>query len=132
MQELKRVTSEDQSRFQRDLPLMKERYLLVSLLGKGGFSEVWRALDMEEMREVAVKVHQLNPLWTEKHRATYIRHVTREYRIHRDLQHPRIVRLFDVFEIDESSFATVLEYCRGTDLDERSVPLPVPPPVTPL
>jgi hypothetical protein len=27
--------------------------------------------------------------------------------------HPRVVRLFDVFEIDSNSFATVLEYCRG-------------------
>jgi tousled-like kinase len=30
-----------------------------------------------------------------------------------------VVRLFDVFEIDVNSFATVLEYCRGTDLDEK-------------
>lgn len=29
------------------------------------------------------------------------------------------VQFFDVFEIDMNSFATVLEYCRGTDLDER-------------
>ena len=35
------------------------------------------------------------------------------------MQHPRVVQLFDVFEIDENSFATVLEYCRGIDLDER-------------
>lgn len=31
--------------------------------------------------------------------------------------HPKVVRLFDVFEIDASSFCTVLEYCDGTDLD---------------
>lgn len=30
-----------------------------------------------------------------------------------------MVRLFDVFEIDVNSFATVLEYCRGIDLDEK-------------
>ena len=30
-----------------------------------------------------------------------------------------MVRLFDVFEIDVHSFATVLELCRGTDLDEK-------------
>jgi tousled-like kinase len=29
------------------------------------------------------------------------------------------VKLFDVFEIDMNSFATVLELCRGTDLDEK-------------
>jgi tousled-like kinase len=45
--------------------------------------------------------------------------VTREYAIHKDLCHPRVVQLYDVFEIDVNSFATVLEFCRGTDLDEH-------------
>jgi serine/threonine protein kinase len=35
------------------------------------------------------------------------------------MKHPRVVQLFDVFEIDMNSFATVLEYCRGIDLDEK-------------
>jgi tousled-like kinase len=48
-----------------------------------------------------------------------VKHVTREYTIHRDLNHPRVVQLFDVFEIDVNSFATVLELCRGIDLDEK-------------
>ena len=34
-------------------------------------------------------------------------------------KHPRVVSLYDVFEIDVNSFATVLEYCKGTDLDEK-------------
>ena len=54
--ELKRCYSEDQSRFQKELPLLHHRYLLQSLLGKGGFSEVWKALDIIELKEVAVKV----------------------------------------------------------------------------
>lgn len=29
------------------------------------------------------------------------------------------MRLYDVFEIDVNTFATVLEFCRGTDLDEK-------------
>jgi tousled-like kinase len=37
----------------------------------------------------------------------------------RELNHNRVVKLFDVFEIDMNSFATVLELCRGTDLDEK-------------
>jgi hypothetical protein len=28
------------------------------MLGRGGFSEVWKALDLVELREVAVKVSQ--------------------------------------------------------------------------
>ena len=110
---------EERSRFYRDLPTLHERYLLQSMLGRGGFSEVWKALDLLDMREVAVKIHQLNPMWTEERKQSYIKHVTREYTIHRDMKHPRIVQLFDVFEIDVDSFATVLEYSQGTDLDEK-------------
>lgn len=33
------------------------------------------------------------------------------------MRHPRIVNLTDVFEICCDSFATVLGYCRGTDLE---------------
>jgi tousled-like kinase len=89
----------------------------MSLLGKGGFSEVWMAYDLTELREVAVKIHQLDPRWSEAKIENYTKHVAREYEIHRDVRHPRIVSLYDVFEIDNNSFATVLEYCKGTDLD---------------
>lgn len=40
----------------------------------------------------------------------------REYNIQRELVHPRIVRLLDLFEIDAMSFATVLEVAPGGDL----------------
>lgn len=45
------------------------------------------------------------------------RHALREYNIHKSLDHPRVVKLYDVFEIDANSFCTVLEYCDGHDLD---------------
>lgn len=35
------------------------------------------------------------------------------------LVHPNIVRLIDVLELDQHAFATVLQLCRGTDLDRR-------------
>lgn len=48
---------------------------------------------------------------------SFLRHAIREYNIQKKLNHPRIVRLYDVFEIDANSFCTVLEYCDGHDLD---------------
>lgn len=57
--EYKRITNEDSSRFNNH-PVLYERYLLTELLGKGGFSEVWKAFDLQELCEVAVKIHQLN------------------------------------------------------------------------
>jgi tousled-like kinase len=113
---LKRIRDEDNSRFNLH-PTLNNRYLLRSMLGKGGFSEVWKAFDLHELRDVAVKIHELNPMWNENKKASYLRHATREYRIHLALVHPRIVQLYDVFEIDSNSFATVLEYCEGHDLD---------------
>ena len=88
-----------------------------SLLGKGGFSEVWLAFDLEKLQEVAVKIHQLDPRWSDAKKENYTKHVSREYEIHRNVRHPRIVSLYDVFEIDNNSFATVLECCSGKDLD---------------
>ena len=35
----------------------RERFILLSLLGKGGYSEVYRAYDLEECRYVACKIH---------------------------------------------------------------------------
>lgn len=41
----------------------------------------------------------------------------REYEITKGLVHPRVVRLLDIFEIDDHSFGTVQEVCEGGDLD---------------
>ncbi|CAH1122501.1 unnamed protein product [Ceutorhynchus assimilis] len=116
IRELKRIHNEDQSRFNNH-PVLNERYLLLMLLGKGGFSEVHKAFDLKEQRYVACKVHQLNKDWKEDKKANYIKHALREYNIHKALDHPRVVKLYDVFEIDANSFCTVLEYCDGHDLD---------------
>ncbi|XP_076472036.1 serine/threonine-protein kinase tousled-like 2 [Babylonia areolata] len=116
IRELKRIHNEDNSRF-KDHPILNERYLLLCLLGKGGFSEVHKGFDLKEQRYVACKIHQLNREWKEDKKANYIKHALREYNIHKTLDHPRIVKLHDVFEIDNNSFCTVLEYQKGNDLD---------------
>lgn len=36
--------------------------------------------------------------------------------MHKELNHPHIVKLYDSVEIDKSSFCTVLELCDGPDL----------------
>ena len=79
--------------------------------------QVHKGFDTKEQRYVACKIHQLNKDWKDDKKANYIKHALREYNIHKNLQHPRIVTLFDVFEIDANSFCTVLEYCDGHDLD---------------
>ncbi|KAK1355666.1 hypothetical protein POM88_048922 [Heracleum sosnowskyi] len=95
----------------------KFRYALLNLLGKGGFSEVYKAFDLVEHRYVACKLHSLNPHWSGEMKQSYTHHATREYNIHKTLVHHHIVRLWDTFEIDQNTFCTVLEYCDGKDLD---------------
>eukprot|EP00045_Choanoeca_perplexa_P010934 m.113716 g.113716 ORF g.113716 m.113716 type:complete len:740 (+) comp15451_c0_seq1:155-2374(+) len=117
LREMKRITDEDNAKY-KDLPhRLTERYVLCCLLGRGGFSEVYKAYDLLEQRYVACKVHQLNTSWSEAKKQNYIKHATREYEIHRTLKHESVVELHDVFEIDANSFCTVLEYCPGQDLD---------------
>uniref|UniRef100_UPI0037E6FADE serine/threonine-protein kinase tousled-like 2 isoform X1 n=1 Tax=Semicossyphus pulcher TaxID=241346 RepID=UPI0037E6FADE len=116
IRELKRIHNEDSSQF-KDHPTLNERYLLLYLLGRGGFSEVFKAFDLTEQRYVAIKIHQLNKNWREEKKQNYHKHACREYRIHKELDHPRIVKLYDYFSLETDSFCTVLEYCEGNDLD---------------
>ncbi|XP_074476447.1 serine/threonine-protein kinase tousled-like 2 isoform X1 [Sebastes fasciatus] len=116
IRELKRIHNEDSSQF-KDHPTLNDRYLLLHLLGRGGFSEVFKAFDVTEQRYVAIKIHQLNKNWREEKKQNYHKHACREYRIHKELDHPRIVKLYDYFSLDTDSFCTVLEYCEGNDLD---------------
>jgi hypothetical protein len=52
---LKRLRDEDLSRFAGH-PTLHQRYVLGALLGRGGFSEVYKAYDLSHLGFVAVKV----------------------------------------------------------------------------
>ncbi|GIL65220.1 hypothetical protein Vafri_18961 [Volvox africanus] len=121
---VKLAREEDASRFGRwpvlpdkPGPEGRPRYVLMNLLGKGGFSEVFKAYDLAEARPVCVKIHALASGWSSAKKESYVRHAIREYDIHRSLRHPAVVALLDVLEIDLDTFATVLELCEGGDLD---------------
>ncbi|CAO4370487.1 unnamed protein product [Caenorhabditis nigoni] len=116
MRELKRIANESASQF-KEHQLLHKRYLMLNLLGKGGFSEVWKAFDIDENRYVACKIHHVNKDWKEEKKANYVKHAMREKDIHKSLDHCRIVKQYDLLTIDNHSFCTVLEYVPGNDLD---------------
>ncbi|PSS09427.1 Serine/threonine-protein kinase [Actinidia chinensis var. chinensis] len=126
IREMKRIRDEDGSRF-NNFQILNHRYALLNLLGKGGFSEVYKAFDLVEHRFVACKLHGLNAQWSEDKKQSYIRHAIREYNIHKTLVHHHIVRLWDIFEIDQNTFCTILDYCSGKDLDAVLKATPVLP-----
>ncbi|EAS02980.2 Serine/Threonine kinase domain protein (macronuclear) [Tetrahymena thermophila SB210] len=100
-------------------PILGERYQLLSLLGKGGFSEVYKAIDLEEFREVAIKIHYIDKSWSNRVKQNYLKHAFREHGIQKELNHPNIVKLYDYIEIDSTSFASVLQFCEGPDLSQH-------------
>lgn len=67
-----------------------------------------KAFDLVELRYTALKIHQLNPTWPEEKKSNYIKHALRETQIHQSLDHARIVKVYDVFNIDNDSCALLL------------------------
>jgi len=67
---LKRLRDEESSRFTGQ-PTLHQRYVLLQLLGRGGFSEVHKAFDLVDLKFVAVKVSSSFRLpllvWSQQH-----------------------------------------------------------------
>jgi hypothetical protein len=73
------------------------RYRVISLLGRGGMGEVYCADDMKVGRQVALK---FRARWR---RPTILSHLISEVRIGRDIAHPDVCRLHDIFRSAESA-----------------------------
>lgn len=100
---------------------------MLSFIGRGGFSDVFHGVDLHSMDKIAIKIHYINPSWTEELKATYLKHSIRESEIHRRLNHPNIVKLYDTIHLEGDSFCNIIEYCEGSDLSsllKRSKVLP--------
>ncbi|MCB9549010.1 MAG: protein kinase [Myxococcales bacterium] len=96
------------------------RYRLHAEIGRGGQGAVWRATDALTGREVAVK--RLRPEYGAEPRLR--RRLRREARAVGRLEHPNIVRLFEVGE-DEAGPFFVMEWVPGVPLfrvDDLDVP----------
>jgi len=108
------------SRF-KHFPVLAERFQVLNMIGKGGQSEIYKVFDMEQMCFCAVKIHEQQRLSDRD--ARYLQDTAeRELKIHKSLQHPRIVQLRDFFHMDtgaSSVLAMILELCEGDPLDLR-------------
>jgi serine/threonine-protein kinase len=91
-----------------------ERYVLDSILGRGGVCEVWAGRDLRLERDVAVKVLRADvPVGH-----TLARRFAAEVRASASLNHPNIVTTFDVVEVDDRPYL-ILERLPGTTLADR-------------
>ena len=98
------------------LPFLNGRYQILELIGKGGYSEVYKAYDTYDHKFIACKLIQLNENWPQEIKQSYIKHTIRENLILQNLNHKKIVKLYDTLEINDNSFCNILEYCSGPDL----------------
>ncbi|KAK5869159.1 hypothetical protein PBY51_010111 [Eleginops maclovinus] len=85
-------------------------YRLLKTIGKGNFAKVKLARHILTGREVAIKIidkTQLNP--------TSLQKLFREVRIMKTLNHPNIVKLFEVIETDKTLYL-IMEYASGGEV----------------
>jgi serine/threonine protein kinase len=103
--------------------LMLGPYRILDSLGEGAVSQVFKAWDTEQRRFVAVKAIKAAH-WSNVEAAGRFK---REMRIVAQLDHPNIVRAFDI-DLDNPRHFFAMEYVEGTDLNKLvklGGPLPV-------
>ena len=103
----------DSSHHGRFLPGTKlaERYRIVSMLGRGGMGEVYRADDLRLGQTVALKF-LLRELAKDPKRLEYFH---QEVKLARQISHPNICRVYDISEVNGQHFLS-MEYIDGEDL----------------
>jgi class 3 adenylate cyclase/predicted ATPase/tRNA A-37 threonylcarbamoyl transferase component Bud32 len=90
------------------------RYELLSQLGEGGFSIVYKARQVTTGQDVAVKVLRPDRLEGSPKRDAHLARFEREMHLVARLNHPNIVRLLDCGRVDGGEqLYTVLEFVQG-------------------
>ena len=110
-----RPSDSSSSHHGRFLPGTKvaDRYRIVSLVGKGGMGEVYRADDLKLGHTVALKFLPKD-LAEDPARLEYFHS---EVRLTRQISHPNVCRVYDIGEVDGQHFLS-MEYIDGEDLTD--------------
>ena len=108
-----RSAASESSHHGRFLPGTKisGRYRIVSLVGKGGMGEVYRADDLKLGQTVALKFLPRS-LAGNPQRLEYFHS---EVRLTRQISHPNVCRVYDIGESDGQQFLS-MEYIDGEDM----------------
>ena len=92
--------------------ILSQRYRVVSLLGKGGMGEVYRANDLLVGQTVALKF--LPEAWSEDE--AYLSRLRNEVRTARMVTHPNVCRVHDLGDVEGRLFLS-MEFVDGEDLE---------------
>lgn len=93
--------------------LQIRHFKLLEIAGRGGFGAVWRAMDLQLQREVAVKIAHVE--WTLNNDVSVLMH---EARSAARLRHPNIVTIHEVGEENGVTYI-VSDFIDGQNLQER-------------
>ena len=104
----------------REGVLLTGRYRLAETIGQGGMGRVWRAHDEILDRVVAVKEMRLDVGSTDEDRNIKRARAFREARATARINHPNVVRVYDVVEADERLWI-VMELVEGLSLEAMVV-----------
>ena len=93
------------------------RYQVLRLLGSGAMGSVVLAEDPRIKRKVAIKLMKLDTVRTEADQHEYLARFQREAEISGLLNHPGIVAIYDVGEVEGHGPFLAMEYVPGKPLD---------------
>lgn len=94
---------------------LEDYYILGDEIGKGGFSIVYQAERKKDQKEFAVKCIKKDMVEGED-----IKLLRREVQIMKKLDHPNILKLYEVYE-DDKQFFLVMELVKGKELFDKIV-----------
>jgi hypothetical protein len=91
--------------------VLGSRYRLEELIGRGGMSDVYRAVDEQSGEQVAVKLVRSND-------PALAQRMAREARALESIDHPHLIRLLDVGTVESQAYL-VMTYVEGSTLEAR-------------
>ena len=89
-----------------------DRYVVQTLIGKGGMGQVYRALDKQLDRLVAIKA--IRPALAST--PEFVRRLAREAKLAASLDHPFICKVHQLVQRDDGQAFVVMEYVEGETL----------------
>lgn len=95
--------------------IISGRFKISRLLGEGGMGVVYRALDMQVDRDVAIKLMRRECLSDKK----FITRFRREIEVTTQFRHPSTIRVYEHGETDDGRPYMVMELLTGESLSDR-------------
>ena len=114
LREARRLRRQEEEEAKRLIGKTVAGYKIIELLGTGGMGSVYKAIQLSMEREVAIKILSKRLSMDE----TYIARFIREARAAGELNHPNIVRVYDVKQ-DDGIFFFSMELIEGESVHQR-------------